>query len=87
MNDYLPQSEQMTEANGMFYMFMLLAAGLVIYYGFKKSTGMGILAVISVVIGVYLFFTVPTVESFIIVAFAIYFVIGLVGLIWEKMTV
>lgn len=61
----------------MIYIFMVIAAGMIIYDSFKKSKASGIIAISIVLSLAYLFFTIEKARTIITLAFGAWFLVGL----------
>ena len=61
----------------MIFVFMIIAAGMIIYDSFKKSKTSGIIAIFIVLSLAYLFFAIEKARTIITVAFGAWFLIGL----------
>ena len=84
---YTDWQREPDDGAGMIFIFMLIAAGMIIYDSFKKSKTLGIIT-ISIVLSLgYIFFTIEKARTIITLSFVAWFFIGLsYGFIKDKFT-
>jgi len=70
--------DQIQDINLLWLIFAAMACYLPVYYGFKKSIKQGIVNISAVLAVLFFFFTVPSFQSFMMVLFAVYIIVGLI---------
>ena len=74
---YTDWQSEPEDGAGMIFIFMLIAAGMVIYDSFKRNKTSGFIATLIVLLLAYLFFTIEKARTIITLTFAAWFIIGI----------